>query len=252
MMLAKRSFIVATTLLTGMVLTQQAIAAIALDRTRVIFNGADKSVSLNISNQNKELPYLAQGWMENEQGEKIENPLVILPPIQRVEPGDKSQIKVQSLPDIASLPQDRESVFYFNLREIPPRSDKPNVLQIALQTRIKLFYRPKAIYATQTDLANPWQEKITLTKQGDNYIVNNPTPYFVTIVDGLTGLKGESLEGFTPLMIAPKAQGTLNLKASAFGASPVLSYINDYGGRPRLKFSCSGNECQVAETSTGY
>ena len=35
----------------------QSHAAIALDRTRVIFNGAEKSVSLNVSNLNKELPY---------------------------------------------------------------------------------------------------------------------------------------------------------------------------------------------------
>lgn len=110
MMLLKRPFIVATTLLTGLVFTQQAIAAIALDRTRVIFNGDEKSVSLSISNQNTELPYLAQGWMENLNGEKIESPLIILPPIQRVEPGDKSQVKIQSLPSISSLPQDRESV----------------------------------------------------------------------------------------------------------------------------------------------
>ncbi|MDM3869335.1 fimbria/pilus periplasmic chaperone [Proteus faecis] len=251
MMLLKRSFIVATTLLTGMVFTQQAIAAIALDRTRVIFNGADKSVSLNVSNQNKDLPYLAQGWMEDVNGQKVESPLIVLPPIQRIEPGDKSQIKIQALPDVSKLPQDRESVFYFNLREIPPRSDKPNVLQIALQTRIKLFYRPTAIYATQTDLTNPWQEKITLTKKGDTYQVNNPTPYFVTIVDGLTGLKGESIPGFTPLMVDPKSSADLNLKASTLGASPVLSYINDYGGRPRLKFSCSGNECKVVETAIG-
>ncbi|MBG3128753.1 fimbria/pilus periplasmic chaperone [Proteus mirabilis] len=252
MMALKRSYIVATTLLTGMIFTQQAIAAIALDRTRVIFNGGEKSVSLNISNQNKELPYLAQGWMENEKGEKIESPLIVLPPIQRIEPSDKSQIKIQALPDISKLPNDRESVFYFNLREIPPRSDKPNVLQIALQTRIKLFYRPKAIYATQTDLSNPWQEKITLTKQGDSYIVHNPTPYYVTIVDGLTELKGESLEGFVPLMVDPKGQGKLNLKASEFGVFPVLSYINDYGGRPRLKFNCNGSECKVVETDSGY
>ncbi|MDN8683057.1 fimbria/pilus periplasmic chaperone, partial [Staphylococcus aureus] len=79
-----------------------------------------------------------QGWMEDVNGQKVESPLIVLPPIQRIEPGDKSQIKIQALPDIAKLPQDRESVFYFNLREIPPRSDKPNVLQIALQTRIKL------------------------------------------------------------------------------------------------------------------
>ena len=103
MMLLKRSCIVATTLLMGMAFTHQAVAAIALDRTRVIFNGAEKSISLNVSNQNKDLPYLAQGWMENENGERIESPLIVLPPIQRIEPGDKSQIKVQSLPDIAKF-----------------------------------------------------------------------------------------------------------------------------------------------------
>ena len=251
MMLLKRSCIVATTLLMGMAFTHQAVAAIALDRTRVIFNGAEKSISLNVSNQNKDLPYLAQGWMENENGERIESPLIVLPPIQRIEPGDKSQIKVQSLPDIAKLPQDRESVFYFNLREIPPRSNKPNVLQIALQTRIKLFYRPASIYASQTDLTNPWQEQITLTKKGDRFEVNNPTPYYVTLVDGLTSLKGKSLDGFEPLMIAPKSSGTINLSASLFGASPVLSYINDYGGRPQMKFTCSGNQCKVTETAAG-
>lgn len=37
--------------LSAMVLSSQAQAAIALDRTRVIFNGSEKSVSLNISNK---------------------------------------------------------------------------------------------------------------------------------------------------------------------------------------------------------
>ncbi|MGT9169473.1 fimbria/pilus periplasmic chaperone, partial [Escherichia coli] len=39
----------------------------------------------------------------------------------------------------------RESLFYYNVREIPPKSGKANTLQIALQTRIKLFWRPKAL-----------------------------------------------------------------------------------------------------------
>ena len=81
------------------------------------------------------------------------------------------------------LPQDRESVYYFNLREIPPRTDKANTLQIALQTRIKLFYRPAAIVPSQQQLSNPWQQKLTLTRVGDQYRVNNPTPYYVTLVD---------------------------------------------------------------------
>ncbi|HCM63149.1 MAG TPA: molecular chaperone [Morganella sp. (in: Bacteria)] len=241
-----------TVLATAMLTTTiQAQAAIALDRTRIIFNGAEKSVSLNVSNLNKELPYLAQGWIEDQSGQKVTTPLVVLPPVQRIEPGDKSQVKIQAIPDIAALPQDRESVFYFNLREIPPRSNRQNVLQIALQTRIKLFYRPEAIYATQTDLTNPWQEKITLTRRGNNYEVNNPTAYYVTIVDALTGLQGKSLDGFTPLMVAPKSQGTLSLNAAALGNSPVLTYINDYGGRPQLQFSCQGTQCSVTKTAAG-
>ena len=124
----KTSLAVTTALLTGVLGVQQAVAAISLDRTRVIFNGDQKSISLSISNQNKELPYLAQGWIEDATGNKVTSPLMVLPPLQRVEPGAKSQVKIQASPEVASLPQDRESLFYFNLREIPPKSSKPNTL----------------------------------------------------------------------------------------------------------------------------
>ncbi|MGG4675593.1 fimbria/pilus periplasmic chaperone, partial [Providencia sp. Me1] len=107
-------------------LIQIAEAAVSLDRTRIIFDGENKSISLNITNNNKQLPYLAQGWIENEESKKITSPLIVLPPIQRLEPGKSSQIKIESLPEIKNLPQDRESLFYFNMREIPPKSDKPN------------------------------------------------------------------------------------------------------------------------------
>ncbi|MEZ2578498.1 molecular chaperone, partial [Buttiauxella ferragutiae] len=29
-------------------------------------------------------------------------------------------------------------------------------------------------------------------------------------------------------------------------SSPYLAYINDYGGRPALKFQCSGSRCTAA------
>ncbi|KOY63513.1 fimbria/pilus periplasmic chaperone [Photorhabdus heterorhabditis] len=228
----------------------EAMAAIALDRTRIVFNGEDKSTSMDISNQNKELPYLAQGWIEDEQGNKINGPLVVTPPVQRVEPGARSQVKIQSLPTTVQLPQDRESLFYFNLREIPPRSKKPNTLQIALQTRIKLFYRPKAIFASRVVLDNPWQEKMTLTRQGDQYQVNNPTPYYITVVDASNQLKGQTVTGFQPLMVAPKSSAVLSGSARVLGSAPVLTYINDYGGRPQLTFSCAGDHCQVAKRSS--
>ena len=226
-------------------LSQSANAAIGLDRTRVIFDGGKDATSVNITNNNTQLPYLAQGWIEDEDGKKITTPLIVLPPVQRVEPGKQSQVKVQALPAVKSLPQDRETVYYFNLREIPPRSDKANTLQIALQTRIKLFYRPKSITPSQQDLSNPWQEKLTLTREGEHYQVNNPTPYYVTLVDARSAKDGKTVPGYEPVMVAPKGSLTLGPTAKALGTTPYLAYVNDYGGRPLLAFTCSGTTCKV-------
>ncbi|MBH1891290.1 fimbria/pilus periplasmic chaperone [Serratia marcescens] len=244
-MMSKRNVIglLATTSLLAGALAPAANAAIALDRTRVVFDGSVQSVSLSVSNQNKQLPYLAQGWLEDEQGNKIQSPLTVLPPVQRIEPGKPSQVKIQALPAAKLLPQDRETLYYFNLREIPPKSDKPNSLQIALQTRIKLFYRPAAIAPERN--AAPWQEQLTLTKQGDKYIVNNPTPYYVTIIDAASRKGSEGAKGFEPLMVPPKGNAPLTVSAGSVGNSPLLTYINDYGGRPQLTFSCSGGTCAV-------
>lgn len=230
-----------TSLLISSVSLSQVYAAVSLDRTRIIFDGSQDSVSLSVNNENKQLPYLAQGWLEDTQGNKIQAPLTVLPPVQRIEPGAKSQVRVQALPAAAQLAQDRETLYYFSLREIPPRSNKPNTLQLALQTRIKLFYRPQAI--TPKRNAAPWQEQITLSRSGAVYKVNNPTPYYVTLVEGRNGVDGKPVSGFEALMIAPKSEGTLKSSASALGNHPVLTYINDYGGRPQLKFTCSGNHC---------
>lgn len=219
-----------------------ATAAISLDRTRIIFNGSDKSVSISMKNQNKQLPFLAQAWIEDDKGNKIESPLVALPPIQRLEPGKTSQIKIQKLPEINNLPTDRETLYYFNLREIPPRSDKPNTLQIALQTRIKLFYRPESI-GVDTNMP-PAQENIKLIRKGDKYIVNNPTPYYVTIVDGRPK-NGVSPKNFEPIMLSPKTQHELSVPATVMGGEPELNYIDDYGGRPVLSFNCTSSPCQL-------
>lgn len=220
-------------------------AAIGLDRTRVVFDGSKDAASMTITTNNTQLPYLAQGWIEDEQGNKITSPLIVLPPVQRLEPGKKSQVKVQALPAVKSLPQDRETVYYFNLREIPPRSDKANSLQIALQTRIKLFYRPASIVPSQQERSDPWQKQLILTREADDFQVNNPTPYYITLIDARSSKEGKTSPGFEPLMVPPKGTLKLGVSAAALGSKPWLTYVNDYGGRPALAFSCTGNTCKV-------
>ncbi|WON78906.1 molecular chaperone [Serratia sp. UGAL515B_01] len=215
-------------------------AAIALDRTRVIYDGEVKSVSLNITNENKQQPYLAQAWIEDAENKKITGPLVVVPPVQRLEAGAKSILRITSLPAASSLPQDRESLFYFNLREIPPRSEKPNVMQIALQTKIKLFYRPAAITPERGAV---WQEQLQLIKTATGYRIENPTPYFITVID-LTE-KGKPNSNIEPVMIAPKSAESVKTPSLQ---TPVLTYINDYGGRPELTFNCQGERCQTIKS----
>lgn len=108
---------VATTLALLITATSlQAQASVTPDRTRLIFNESDKSISVTLRNNDPKMPYLAQSSMEDEQGNKISSPLTVLPPVQRIDAMMNGQVKVQGMPDINKLPADRESVFYFNVR----------------------------------------------------------------------------------------------------------------------------------------
>lgn len=60
-------------------------ASVTPDRTRLIFNESDKSISVTLRNNDPKLPYLAQSWIEDEKGVKISSPLAVLPPVQRIE-----------------------------------------------------------------------------------------------------------------------------------------------------------------------
>lgn len=232
-------------------MTSLSYAAVALDRTRVIFNGSSQSVSLAITNKNKDLPYLAQAWMETSTFEKVSSPFVILPPLQRLEPAQSSQIRIEALEGpIKMLPQDRESLFYFNLREVPPASEKPNVLQIALQSKIKLFYRPESIILTPTEISNhPWQEQLLLIKQGDAIIARNPTAFYTTVLTVQASKDAEIISGMDAIMVAPFSEEKIPISAKVLGNSPVLTYINDYGGTPKLQFQCHIDTCQMVKTA---
>lgn len=79
---------------------------------------------MTLRNNDPKLPYLAQSWIEDEKGNKISSPLTVLPPVQRIDSMMNGQVKVQGMPD-NKLPADRESLFYFNVREILQNQTKP-------------------------------------------------------------------------------------------------------------------------------
>ncbi len=60
-------------------------ASVTPDRTRLVFNESDKSISVTLRNNDPTLPYLAQSWIEDAKGNKISSPLAVLPPVQRID-----------------------------------------------------------------------------------------------------------------------------------------------------------------------
>ncbi|WP_417879772.1 molecular chaperone [Vibrio sp.] len=235
-----KSIIIATFI---MAYFQQAYAAINLDRTRVIYDGEQKSITLTIANQNEQLPYLAQVWIENDKEQKImTGPIIATPPVQRVEAGAKSMIQLTKTREIMNFPHDRESLFYFNLREIPPRSGNANALQIALQTKIKLFYRPESIKAKPNAI---WQDQMVMYKVEGGYKIENPTPYYITIIGIGKDEKSSKSDPFNAVMITPKS--SVEVDSVENYKTVYLTYINDYGGRPVIKFECNNGKCISAQ-----
>jgi len=237
--LCLRRGLLATLLSAIALMSMCAYSAVTLDRTRIVFPGTEKSINITITNDNPEEAYLAQSWIEDLQGKKLtKGAILATPPLQRVEARSSSLVRLSTTPELGTLPQDRESVFYFNLREVPPKASDGNTLQIALQSRVKLFYRPASILS---ESETKWAHKVTLTKTVTGYRLNNTTPFILTVIGfGNTKEQAEK-NSFDVVMVPPKSTHDITANVS----TPHLTYINDYGGKPTLVFRCQGEACTV-------
>ncbi|GGZ96410.1 molecular chaperone [Ignatzschineria ureiclastica] len=232
----KRLFILAIALL------NVSFAQLTLDRTRIIFDkGQTNSQSIVVTNTSKTEPFLAQSWMEDEHNRKIESPLVALPILQRVNPGQNKQVKI-SLAGQDNLPTDRESLLYFNVLGVPPKNNQiENQLNIAIQSKVKLFYRPKGLkkYAN-----NDWLKEMQVNKNGNSYILENPTPYHFVIFAVSNGSKGKLQED--DIIVKPFGKSTVN---RSLGNNPTFYFINDFGGTVSQSYQCNGNHCTLMAES---
>ncbi|STI19019.1 chaperone, PapD family [Escherichia coli] len=113
-------------------------------------------------------------------GEKSDDLLVALPPIQRLEPKATTQVRIVKQASTTKLPGDRETLFFYNMREIPPAPEKNSdhaVLQVAIQSRIKVFWRPAAL---RKKAGEKVELQLQVSQQGNQLTLKNPTAYYLT------------------------------------------------------------------------
>lgn len=210
-------------------------ASVVVNGTRVVYPGSEKEVTVKLSNKGK-LPVLVQSWIDTgdvkASPDKIQVPFILTPPINRINP-DKSQTLRLSYTASPALPEDRESVYWLNVLEIPPlkKGASPNHLQVAYRTRIKLFYRPAAL-ASQND-ASGAAEKVTWRVEGNELVATNASPYFISLASIQAG--GHTIAGE---MLAPQGSHRFPLKSAhslSQGTQVIYEYINDWGAVKTVK-----------------
>ena len=151
--------------------------------------------------------------------------------------------RIVKLPGDA-LPTDRESVFYLNVREIPPKTDVQNAIQIALHSKIKLFYRPKGVQPQQDeDVSLPMTLRLDATHH--KLVFYNPTPYHVTVVELAAGEEKKVLK-FDAVMVEPKATAEVDF-TGALPATLYVSHMNDWGGQNAVKYTCDASTCRSVQ-----
>lgn len=216
----------------SLLLPVSGIASVVVNGTRVVYPGTEREVTVKLSNTGT-LPVLVQSWVDNgdvsARPEKIAVPFILTPPVNRIEP-DKSQTLRLSYTASPQLPEDRESVYWLNVLEIPPaKQNVPNRLQMAFRTRIKLFYRPGAI--ADRAKASEAAETLKWSIVGDELEANNPSPYYISLVS-INITQGSKKSDVAGEMVAPMNKLRFKLKGNASltrGANLAYEYINDWG-----------------------
>ncbi|MBT1872226.1 fimbrial chaperone [Enterobacter mori] len=196
-------------------------AGIVVGGTRVIFSADNPDATLSVYNKEVDLPYLIQSWVDPfSKDDKYKPPFTVIPPVSRLEPNQEKILRI--VKTAGELPKDRESVFWLNVKNIPPSSKNKTVstLEIAIKTRIKLFWRPASI----TLIPEKAVVNVKWHRQGSHLVVENMNPIHINIMD--VSVDGKDI----PLnMIRPFETLTLALPAGSEGRSVVWRFINDYG-----------------------
>jgi chaperone protein EcpD len=218
------------------IVATSAHASVVISGTRVIYPGNEREVTIKLTNEGK-APALVQAWLDtgqiNESPSKIEVPFTLTPPIFRMDPGKGQSLRLSYTKE--PLPQDRESLFWLNVLELPPKhktSDDINTLQMAFRTRIKVLFRPQGLPGVVDDA--PARMKWEVIHQGSDYVLKatNPTPYFVNmarvaLVSG--GASFDAGQGYVRPFDSQQfvIQGLKS--APAVDAKVDYTSINDYG-----------------------
>lgn len=200
-------------------------AGIVIYGTRIVYPAEKNEVMIQLMNQENRSS-LVQSWIDDGDTslppEKIQVPFLLTPPVAKVAANSGQQLKIKKLPNM--LPNNKESLFYLNVLDIPPNnpdSAGKNVLKFAMQSRIKLFYRPKGISSVNKGTF----QKLSMKRSGSIYSIKNDAANWITV----TEVKANNVKiNNESIMLAPLSSADVALK-NANANQYKMTIIDDHG-----------------------
>lgn len=219
-------------------MAQSALASVVMLNTRVIYPAKATSQTVQLTN-NDALPYVMQMWADVNNPastpETADAPFTVVPALFRIDP--KSGQSVRLVFNGASLPQDRESVFYLNSVQVPPKNaagEAQNKMVVVLRNRVKIFYRPTGLAGSPDKVDSQLRFALNQNQGKWTLTVHNDSAYHATL-SSIAAVNGSQNIPFNAGMVPPKSQLSLTLKgnaASPAGASKIVfSVVDDHGGK---------------------
>lgn len=201
---------------------------VALGATRIIYPQNSKQVSLPVINSSDDGTYLIQSWVSDAEGKKSTS-FAITPPLFVIHPRKENVLRI--IYGGKSLPTDRESVFYLNVKAIPSFDStklKSNTLQIATQSVIKIFVRPDNLIIPSIEAPKNLKCKM---KDSNTVTMNNLSPYYISMVK----LSADNVK-LKNAMVPPKSSIDISVKKMV--GHITFQAVNDYGALTSVQ-NCS-------------
>jgi chaperone protein EcpD len=207
-----------------------------IDTTRVIYPEAKREVSFKVTNVSKERPAFVQMWLDDGNAaaapEEAVTPFNLTPPVAKLKTNSSQTVRLVFTGD--PLPADRESVFWFNMLELPEKSNLENKLSFAVRTRIKVFYRPKGLKGEPPQYMDQISWKVV--KKDGNWVAEgtNPSPYNMSFFSLSFGEGGKFDLNVDGGMLPPKGNLSIVVGEVSKITKPYstlrVDYITDFGG----------------------
>ncbi|MBS1204299.1 MAG: fimbrial chaperone [Proteobacteria bacterium] len=226
-------------LLFSLILTSSVSASVTMLGNRIIYPSGSSSVDVQLKN-NDSIPYVIQTWFDNgnidappEAGKDI--PFIATPPVFKIQAKTGQVLRVMYT-EGGHLPRDRESVFWFNVLQIPPANlggeKEQNKMLVMLRTRVKLFYRPENIGSPEKQLTGLKLTAVYNQQKGYGITVDNPQPWYASLANVDAQIDGKK-HSASAEMLAPFSQQTFwfnNWKNKSPGNGSVsVRLVNDQG-----------------------